>query len=541
MIDRRAAEEFLNTAAQAVSELSFCEVQDRYLAVDGQLNPVLAGTAVPQDYDLRLLNGNDAVLPCATPGWRYALFTVSEGELNGCLVLSATEPPDGPQLTQLRKIAGMATRTGATVSPAESRDDAMGQTSHNVDLDQHLLSLSARVLELEEQDRIRDALDQGATRDLGQNDTREGFLAEVLSRLTGRPIYIEDAFGKIAAEAGIGSTYPYPKLTAAARSRTAQLWMSSGSPVREPRRLVAVALSHSEVLGAVCMLETELPITAANVFALKYATRLLEAELSHRRALALLELKLGRDLVDELVSGMEPTNAGVRTAALGYDIKGPQHVIVTVWEPPRTDDTVVVALRRTLQELHSSALVSRRSDMVIAVVQGDPLGAEVFSVLAKTLRSATGSMGIGGPCLDVGHIPRSFSEALHALHIRSSSIDCYGLTRFDQLGIYRILDTAGSEPDLGGYVDEWLGTLQRSDDSRGSDLVQTLAQYLDHGGNYDSTAESLAIHRSTLRYRLNSIRQVTGFDLADPETRLNLHVATRAWRLRPHGDPFHIP
>jgi hypothetical protein len=29
MIDQRAAEEFLNTATQAVSEFSFCEIQDR--------------------------------------------------------------------------------------------------------------------------------------------------------------------------------------------------------------------------------------------------------------------------------------------------------------------------------------------------------------------------------------------------------------------------------------------------------------------------------------------------------------------------------
>jgi len=226
---------------------------------------------------------------------------------------------------------------------------------------------------------------------------------------------------------------------------------------------------------------------------------------------------------------------------LGYDISGTQHVIVAEWQPPRSDDTVVVALRSTLLELRSSALVSRRGDMAVAVVRGDPLGAEVFSVVAKTLRSTTGAVGIGGPSLDVAQIPRSFSEALHALHVRASSIERYGVTRFDQLGIYRILAPAGGEPDLAGYIDEWLGTLRRADDSRGSELVQTLAQYLDHGGNYDSTAQSLTIHRSTLRYRLKSIRQITGFDLADPDTRLNLHVATRAWRLRPNGAPFHVP
>jgi hypothetical protein len=542
MFDRRVAEETLNKAAQAVSEMSFCEVKDRYLAVDGQLNPLPERAALPQDQAVRRLNGGDSVLPCARPGWRYALFTVGDGgELNGCLVLSAAAPPDLPQLVQLRAVAGTTGTAHARGSPGELPNDAIDQLLRRDDMDKRLLSLSATVLELEEHARIRDALDQSATLDLGDSDCREGLLAEVLSRLTGRPICIEDAFGHISAAAGIGSRRPYPRLGAAARSRTVQLWLASGSPVRELRRLVALALSHGEVLGAICMLETDRPVTAGNVFALKYATRVLEVELSHRRSLAQLEQRLGRDLVDELVSGMDGATARVRTEALGYDISGPQHVIVAQWQPPRTDDTVVVALRRTFLELRSSALVSRRSDMAVAVVRGNPLGAEIFSVVARTLRSATGAVGIGGPSLDVAQIPRSFSEALHALHIRAGSIDRYGVTRFDQLGIYRILETAGGEPDLAGYVDEWLGPLQRADDSRGSDLVQTLAQYLDHGGNYDSTAESLTIHRSTLRYRLKSIRQITGFDLADPETRLNLHVATRAWRLRPHGAPFHVP
>jgi hypothetical protein len=542
MTDRRVAEEILNTAAQAVSELSFCEVKDRYLAMNGQLIPVLERAALPQDQDVRRLNGRDSPLPCDRPGWRYALFTVSDGgELNGCLVLSAAAPLDLAQLIQLRTVAGKTATNHSSGSRGKVPNDANGQLLRRDVMDQRLLSLSVRVLELEERDRIRDALDEGATPVVGDSHSREGLLAEVLSRLTGRPICIEDAFGHISAAIGIGSKRPYPRPGAAARSRTAQLWLASGSPVCDPRRRVALALSHGEVLGAICMLETDRPVTPGNVFALKYATRLLEVELSHRRSLARLELRLGRDLVDELVSGIDGATAGLRTEALGYDISGPQHVIVAEWQPPRTDNTVVVALRRTFLELRSSALVSRRSNMAIAVVRGDPLGAEVFSVVAKTLRSATGAVGIGGPCLDIAQIPRSFSEAVHALHIRAGSADRYGVTRFDQLGIYRILDSAGGEPELAGYVVELLGSLQRTDCSRGSDLVQTLAQYLDHGGNYDSAAESLTIHRSTLRYRLNSIRQITGFDLADPETRLNLHVATRAWRIRPHGAPFHVP
>jgi DNA-binding PucR family transcriptional regulator len=58
-------------------------------------------------------------------------------------------------------------------------------------------------------------------------------------------------------------------------------------------------------------------------------------------------------------------------------------------------------------------------------------------------------------------------------------------------------------------------------------MVTTLSHYLESGGSYDTTADVLQIHRSTVRYRLRRIREITDHDLSDVETRLNLHVATR--------------
>jgi DNA-binding PucR family transcriptional regulator len=59
--------------------------------------------------------------------------------------------------------------------------------------------------------------------------------------------------------------------------------------------------------------------------------------------------------------------------------------------------------------------------------------------------------------------------------------------------------------------------------------VDTLATYLECGGNYDLTAKALSLHRSTLRYRLQRIREMSGHELNDPDTRFNLQLATRAW------------
>lgn len=534
MFDRLRAEQILANAVQSVSALAFCELGTCYLVVDGHLLASPTGAPRFQDRDGRQLQGGDAIPHITGPGWRYTLSTFGDGgELNACLVLHASTAPSPSQMIELRAIAGTMAPIAAEETAEEPQQEGTATAGDASDPDGRLRFLSATVLQLETRTSIQNALDGTLIAPIGQWASRESLLAEVLSVLTGHPVCIEDGFGNIRAAAGTKSGRPYARPSAADRSRTAQLWLASGSPVQEPQRLVALVLPDKAVLGAMCLLENGRPFTADDIFALGYGTRLLQVELLHRRSLAQMELKLGRDLVYELVSGMDEETAAVRAEALGYDVMGTQHVIVAQWQPPRTDDTVVVALRRTLRELQTAALVSQRSDMIVAVATGDPLDTELFTVAARILRSATGAVGVGGPSRAVSQLPRSYAEALRALHIRVHSIEPYGLTRYDQLGIYRLLDAHGSETDLAGYVEEWLGALQITDARRGSDLVRTLAQYLDHGGNYDDTADSLAIHRSTLRYRLKSIRQITGFDLADPEIRLNLHVATRALSLRP--------
>lgn len=542
MFDRLRAEEILGKAAQSVLALGFCSVAACYLVVDGHLIPGPNQASAAEDQDVRQPEGRHAELPFTAPGWRYALSTFGDsGELNGCLVLYARTAPSPAHMIELYAMAGTSAAGAVEEAAGADHQERPGPLSNPPDVDDRLRILSAAVLRLETRTSIQNALNGTLTAPLGQMSSRESLLAEVLSVLTGRPVCTEDGFGNIRAAAGTKSGRPYPRSSAADRSRMVQLWLAFGLPVQEPQGLVALVLPDRDVLGAMCLLENGKPYTADDVFALEYGTRLLQVELAHRRSIAQLELKLGRDLVYELVSGMDEDAAAARAAALGYDITGPHHVVVAQWQPPRTDDSIVIALRRALRELQTPALVSRRLDITLAVVSGDPLNTELFAVVARTLRSATGAVGIGGPSRDVTQLPRSYAEALRALHIRVHSIDPYGSTRYDQLGIYRILDMPGSEIDLSGYVAEWLGALQYNDSRRGSDLVHTLAQYLDHGGNYDDAADSLAIHRSTLRYRLKSIRQITGFDLADPETRLNLHVATRAWRLRPHGraEPSH--
>jgi DNA-binding PucR family transcriptional regulator len=156
---------------------------------------------------------------------------------------------------------------------------------------------------------------------------------------------------------------------------------------------------------------------------------------------------------------------------------------------------------------------------------------ELGEALAGEFPAGGVSVGVGGRCETPGDFPRSSREAFVALGVRQASRQPAGVTTYDSLGIYRILAGGQHNAEVEGFVREWLGPLLDYDDAHGAELVKTLSTYLECGGNYDETADGLAIHRSTLRYRLQRIREVSGLDLGDVDCRFNLHAATRAWRV----------
>jgi DNA-binding PucR family transcriptional regulator len=102
-------------------------------------------------------------------------------------------------------------------------------------------------------------------------------------------------------------------------------------------------------------------------------------------------------------------------------------------------------------------------------------------------------------------------------------------TVFEDLGVFRLFGDLASFELLEEFVQHWLGALLEYDARRRSELVFTLDRYLAAGGNYADSAVAVGTHRSTLKYRLHRIREISHHDLSDPDTLFNLQLATRAW------------
>jgi sugar diacid utilization regulator len=333
------------------------------------------------------------------------------------------------------------------------------------------------------------------------------------------------------AWAGPGRPDPYPKDPPATRERLLRRARREQGILGRRDRLVALAQPDEHTMGVISLIRPPAAASDTDKVALEHAATVLALDLVRQRSVAETELRLRRDLVEDLLSGARPQSVQVRAWALGYDLTQPHRVIIVRGSSRRADHD---ALFHAVQH---AAGAGRLGSLVVARSGGVALLARADSDLQQFWRAIVTDLGAGGICRIGAGSPsteptsfaRSHREAQFALELQAATHSTSHVTVFDELGVYRLL--AGG-PDVGSvnrFIRDWLGPLLDYDKAKSSQLVRTLSAYLECGGNYDATARRMSLHRSTLRYRLQRIRTVSGRELSDPDTRFNLQLATRAW------------
>jgi DNA-binding PucR family transcriptional regulator len=196
---------------------------------------------------------------------------------------------------------------------------------------------------------------------------------------------------------------------------------------------------------------------------------------------------------------------------------------------PGEDGAFFHAVRRAARDAAVGSLLVTRGSTVVVLSDTDQVW-EDFRLLVRAELGRECRLGVGGTCDRPPDFPRSYHEARLALGVYATS-DLRDMTvEFDRLGVFQLLADVEEPAGIQRFVSQWLHALLAYDARKGSELVLTLSRYLENGGNYDATASSMSMHRNTLKYRLQRIREISGHDLTDADTHFNLQLATRAWQ-----------
>lgn len=162
-----------------------------------------------------------------------------------------------------------------------------------------------------------------------------------------------------------------------------------------------------------------------------------------------------------------------------------------------------------------------------------PLPADrVLSAVRRAFPAATVFCGVGSHLHGPAGLRESATQAATAASAARGWRRPWTPVHIDAVGLPPMLvDWLGS-PAAQQSTQRLLAPFDELDPARAQAAVRTLSAYLDERGSLARSAERLHLHRNAVAYRMRQIRErLAGVDLDDPDRRLELQLACRAWLL----------
>lgn len=406
-------------------------------------------------------------------------------------------------------------------------------------------------------DRVQEVFDQLLATLV--EDHGSELLADLVHRVSGKAVYLLDEHFQATMQAG-GDERSSDVVSQARR----RFW--EGQLIRPGERLLTFRSSNdSDTVGALVrplVLRGEVEGYLALIgkaadygdFDYQVAARaasVMAIELAKQKAFVEARLRVQGDFLEDLLD--QPTDLTptvlARARGLGYDLARPHAVVVirprVLGEgapSPRLQQRFADLARRRLVLADVSSLLRERDGVIQALVPLpdvlDPRDPRAVTAWCEALRSdleagleperfATVS-GVGrAPDLTPSYYV-GLQEAQRAAEIAAALPEGPGTLHFADLGALRLIFHLSGNPELGAFQRDLLGPLEEYDRQHRSDFIHTLEEFFRAGGNHMQASRELHVHRNTLIYRLERIRELLGgADLENSDVRLNLQLALK--------------
>ncbi|MGG1556276.1 PucR family transcriptional regulator [Paenibacillus ferrarius] len=206
------------------------------------------------------------------------------------------------------------------------------------------------------------------------------------------------------------------------------------------------------------------------------------------------------------------------------------------------DDSLGIHLSLTVRSVFEQHLfhpfITLQNNRLVVIafdyLPGKPAKSRLQQTFAALRLLKTGepwklTISVGRPGKGFLQAYHSYQEAIQALSLTSTLRK--DVLFYDDIGVFQLLFNITDRGLLETFVYGSLGPVIEHDRTKGSELLRTLKVYLDHDGSKQETAGRLFIVRQSLYYRLDQIGSLLGPDYMEPEKRLSLQVAIRAYQL----------
>ena len=325
-------------------------------------------------------------------------------------------------------------------------------------------------------------------------------------------------------------------------------------------RILPVAADQS-IYGYLVVWETMYKMTSVEYMALESCSTTVALERVKARQIEEIKHHLRQDFFDDLIQGkIESVNAASSLAEIHYmDVRKKYVCMLTKVAAPKgapsaegeTDegqlqerdaftqykerligliDDISYERRRETVSIHRGNLIitfirihSGELGQRMSALLGDFVGAVYEAVKGADPHSDVG-IAVGKPSLDFLEISKSYLQAKEALRISEQLDEDRHISFYEELMIYRLINSVQSREYLDEFCANGIGKLCEYDRQNNTSLVETLEQYFQCNSNISTAAKKMFLHRNTFIYRIEKIKGILGSELKDPEELLELQM-----------------
>jgi PucR family transcriptional regulator, purine catabolism regulatory protein len=276
----------------------------------------------------------------------------------------------------------------------------------------------------------------------------------------------------------------------------------------EGRAVTSSSVLFGDHVEAIVIAVSEQPLLEHEELLFEQGLAGVSLELARHRSVRDARRARVDELLEEVTAGR--TNSGVVERALQrLGVRVPERFrVLAMTGPPGVSASAVCTVIEDSLVAHGGPIVGRLDRTVFALVPDD--AGPIDQVHAATERRGWGRITIGRSRVktELDALRAALREASVALHLD----DPAAVRDVDTLGLQGLI--AGMRDDLGAadFVQQVLGPVIEHDARESARLVDTLRAYLAHGCRPGPAAAQLRVHRHTLAYRLDRVRDLTGRD-----------------------------
>lgn len=206
----------------------------------------------------------------------------------------------------------------------------------------------------------------------------------------------------------------------------------------------------------------------------------------------------------------------------------------------REDDDGIDEVRKTMTKITDNTITRKYKNSVVFELENDIVifmanysPEEVEAAMTEFNNKIVSLLpekfeyyfGVGECTKNIKCISKSFNKAKNALKMQRRKNNPNQLSFYGDLGLYKVLLDVQNKDTLEGYYREILEPVVIHDSMNGSEYMEFLRTYFWCKCNVQETADTLYMHRNSIRYNLNKIEEILGMDMSDINTKIKIAVA----------------